>query len=226
MKKAFLALLLLPACAHAQLADSTHHAIGVVAEASGYSSAGYSHSLRTAGIYYKWRKKENTSYTTSLAYAHSLSDEPSGNKVIAGNTVSTVQHHRELDLAIAGFAVEQQRHFYKKVYLFAGLDWRAGYGSGASSYTRRDETWHPPTSSTAATTVITEARTPGPDVSRFLLYFSPSLGAKLDFKKISLGLSVMNYIHVEVNDNGGSTTTDIDFNTANLFKRLSVGYKF
>ncbi len=228
MKKILLGILLLPACLHAQDVDTTRSAIGMYGERNTFSNSPNYPATNTVGIMYKKRKKENVNYSFTLGYCKSTFEQPIGVKVITGNTSTVRSLQNDINIVVAGFGVERQRHFYRKSYFFAGIDWKAGYGTGTTTSVMTRETWMPPSSpatSPYGEVLVSETSAPSPDISMFLVYVSPYIGAKLEFKKVTVGLMVMNYLRAEMHNSGGAQDVSFDFNAANLSKRLFVTYK-
>jgi len=228
MKQLLLVILLLPACAHARTVDSSRNSIGVYNESNVISGSRYFPAVSTVGIMYKRIKKEDVIYSFTAGYCKSVSNEPVGGKMISGSTDIMRSVKKDINIAVAGVGIERQRHFYRKVYFLAGLDWKLGYGSGTTRNVTTYETWVPGTSPSMPYGEVhtTESSSPGPGISMFLLYGAPYIGAKLEFKRFALGMIVMNYVKSEFVQSGSRNNLTFDFNTSNFSTRLFVTHKF
>ncbi len=140
-----------------------------------------------AGIQYKKWVKPNAGYRIIVAYGqYSNFSTP---KVLSktGDTVTETHRRTEIPVAIVGGGLEMQRHFYKRIYLYAAAELRVGYGRGSydSIVVKRSE-------GTNYADAVTGARING--VSLFSVAAAPSIGAKFVFNRIVFGteLSALN----------------------------------
>src|SRR5579872_668270 len=122
--------LLLPMHVWAQSADILKHSISLWGEASGMFNS--STSMSTAGIQYQKKTSKHFSYHVSAGFANYNSTVSDGLLLIAGDTAIKRRISDNINMGVIGFGVETERQFYHKLYFFAGLELRIGYGSGTA----------------------------------------------------------------------------------------------
>ncbi len=174
-------------------------------------------------IQYKRWARENMAYRVNAGVGtyHNFSlDSYFG---ISGDTVLEKQTREQATMAFIGGGLEMQRHFYKRVYLYAAVDLLAGYGSGKTedyivrriAINGQDHTESSPT--------------PGRgDVSVLHLNLAPFVGAKIVFNRISFGteMSAINMSYTNVKDNFTGSSGLIDLNMGFLRQRFFINYRF
>lgn len=177
------------------------------------------------GVQYKRWVKPYMGYRVLAAYGeyyeryHLLSETKLGDTVIETSRETTVP------LASLGAGIEMQRKFYKRVYLFAAVEVRGSYGRGRYNHviSQRVE-------NNAVNYYAETAFTPQADVRMFSVFATPSIGAKLQWRKFSIGTEIsalqLGYTNTkykyEVNNSGGM----IDFNAGVFRQRFFVHYCF
>jgi hypothetical protein len=178
-------------------------------------------------MYKHLSKKEHMIYTFSLAMS-TFHDEPYTNiKYVNGNRATMLWHRTIVNMPMVGLGVEWQRQFYKKVYFFAGLEWKAGYGSGSSDTLEQVETIMPPPDPNGApkywtkTTVYTGERQP---VDMLIMGAAPHIGAKLEFKRFTIGTMYLNYLWFTTTQTKSSSMASIDLDVTNIYHRFFVGH--
>jgi hypothetical protein len=122
----------------------------------------------------------------------------------------------------AGFQV--QRHFYRKVYLYAGGDLSLGLGTGYydTSFIRRGIT---------SNGGVYEQVNYGNTTKRsgdLYVGVSPFLGVKINLKRWVIGTELSNAIHGVSRSNGvgNGKSFSMDFAAANFNQRLYINYRF
>ena len=218
--------------AFAQATVDNTSALGVYGETNSMFSGIGNPVVSTAGLQYnKWTKK-HIGFVVTLGYGNYVHDPASGLTVLIGpDTLKTKTVNSNVNLGMVGFGIQAERRFYKKVYFFAGIQLRAGYGSGKTDTTMSREYNYtqidPVTGFTYQNTATSSYNKTGTGISMFYLGFTPSIGAKLEFKKFCVGTEFMNYFtYRSLKPNNGTASNMVDFDFGNITQRLFVQYKF
>jgi hypothetical protein len=177
-------------------------------------------SLGMVGLQYKHWHNERVGFRIIGAYGNYHAMGPD-RIYTSGDTVVTRRQHINVNLPIVGFGVEAQRHFYKRIYLFAALELKGGYGSGTadSSLTASVGYNNPPYQYGR----YSDAR----DVNLTMVSFTASIGAKVQFNRINVGAEIlplrMQYTNMSGDvQNGGL----LDFGMWGMSNRLFLSYRF
>lgn len=224
-------LLLIPAGLFAQDTATVvkKHSIGLYTE--GNAAMGNNNpSIGSWGVYYTFPRKKNSNYTVSLDYSNYVDNSaPVLHKIVNDTTIRRGMR-TSIPLVTAGFGVETQRHFYRKVYLFAGLELRAGYGSGSldTVYGREYNVLqtNPGTGVVSHMVGWDQTVSLGADASMIYADLKPYIGARLQFKKMTIGLQFMNGFRYEQVSAGNYSYGTLSWDISSLSQRLTVAYKF
>lgn len=204
------------------LATHKTHTIGTVAEIP----FGDRQIQPGIGIQYKRWVKHNRAWRIHATHNKLVNNWLSASPRINGNTLYEQNTNSTIDLFYLGGGIEMQKQFYKRVYLFAAIDLRAGYGSG-SYYTVERRTVFPPDSMEYSSVYRTTADLP---VSRFVIDTAPFVGVKLLFKRLSFGteLSAISagMTHIKIPDAYRSSYSLIDVNVGVIRQRFFINYRF
>ena len=188
-------------------------------------STSANNTLIMAGVHYKHWVKPNTAYRTLVSFArYSMYDESPSSKAANNDTVYSVFSNTNVNMAFVGAGVEMQRHFYKRVYLFAALELRGGTGGGktedyeTSKYKEPGGTYYN-TSDTRPLGIK--------NVSMTYVGFVPSIGGKLQFNRVSFGAELcpmeMSYKSATMS---GSRNGLLDFNLGVFSNRFFFNFRF
>ena len=174
-----------------------------------------------AGIQYKRWVKPNAGYRIIAAYGrYSNFGTP---KVLSkeGDTVTETHRRTEIPVAIVGGGLEMQRHFYKRIYLYAAAELRVGYGRGSydSIVIKRND-------NSNYANAISGVRMNS--VSLFSIAAAPSIGAKFIFNRIVFGteLSALNLNFSSLKYPNTSSSGVGEFNPGTFWPRFFVHYPF
>jgi hypothetical protein len=200
------------------------HEIGLFSQ-SVISNGNMIGQLNMMGVQYKNWVKPNKAYRTLVSYAqYSVSDMQPSNKTGNADTVFTNFYNTQVPMAFIGAGVEMQRHFYKKVYLFAALELRGGTGNGVV------ETFEQSQPKQQGTTYYNGGNSTllsSNNVSMTYVGFVPSIGGKFLFNRVSFGVEVspieMAYKSTTTN---GVRTGITDFNLGTLSNRFFFSFRF
>jgi hypothetical protein len=217
--------------ASAQSPEGKVNALGIYGESNGMFSGVGNPVMNTVGLQYnKWNKR-HMGFVVTLGYG-SYVQEPSiaNNFLIGSDTLRGKIAKSHFDMGIVGFGIQAERQFYKKIYFFAGFQVRAGYGSGQVDTTITHQynvpQVDPVTGITYQNMVMTAYGKTGSAASTFYVGLTPSVGAKLNFKKFCIGTEFMNYITYRSQTAAGRTDGLIDFDIANITQRIFVQCRF
>lgn len=141
------------------------------------------------GFQYKRWAKPNIAYRIMGAFGNYSQYNFNQFKERIGDTIIEKQSNAYVPMYFAGGGVEVQRHFYKKVTLYAAIELKAGYGTGKYDEfllkeLESQQNGHYPNRYTDVNKINSD------NVAAFTIDASPFIGAKLNFKRISLGTEV------------------------------------
>ncbi len=174
-------------------------------------------------VQYKRWVRENMAYRVNAGvgtYHHFILDGYFG---IVGDTVLEKQTREQATMAFAGGGVEMQRHFYKRVYLYAAIDVLAGYGQGKTEdYIVRKVEING--QDHRESTLVSGTG----NVSVFHLNLAPFIGAKVVFNRISFGteISAINLSYTSKTTSFGYKSSIGDMNMGFLRQRFFIHYRF
>jgi hypothetical protein len=178
--------------------------------------------LNLTGLQYSKWITPTKGYRFSVSYGHYKSREQA-ETYAKSDTAVQVSHISQADLLVIGGAWQVQRKFYKRLYLFAALEMKAGYGSRELD--------------TITTKYYTFKNGRGQDgfntgwgSKNNMLYadLAPSVGAKLQFNRISIGtefvFDLASYNSGTYPDGTGMSVFNL--NLGKTSSRLFVNYRF
>lgn len=182
----------------------------------------------TAGLQYKRWAKPNIAYRIMGSLGHYSQQSAAYFKEKRNDTVFQTQNYANIPMYFAGGGVEVQRQFYKKVTLYAAIELKAGYGAGTSEEVEIQEVqqasypYGSPIYHHQSNTLRTN------DVSAFVMDVTPFIGAKLNFKRLSLGteISVIKAGFEHVNYDNMPNYGTGNFDAGNFRQRLYLNYRF
>jgi hypothetical protein len=190
------------------------------------ATGGYNSALSIAGVQYKKWLRPNTGIRAILAHGNYYSSLHTPTNIsISGDTIINENLRTRVNMVFLGGGIEAQRHFYKRVYLFAGLELKGGYGSGYTDtlYEKQyKESGH-----STYTKDILDIRSGTPNVNMTYLGFSPSIGAKLQWNRLVIGAEIFPAeMSVTFTNTSGLQTSSSDFNMGDLKQRIFIHYRF
>jgi hypothetical protein len=178
----------------------------------------------TAGIKYNRWNKKNIGFHIIAAYSNYNQLDYTSTRSYTADTAITSQKYRNIDMAVLGFGIDAQRQFFHRIYLYASLEVRAGYGSGSiDSSVSKYYNFTQPGYDLTITSTTGAGSTPA---KMFYIGFSPAIGAKVVFNKITVGTEINDfatYTNLQVN-NVHTSSTDINLSAIN--QRIFVQYRF
>lgn len=176
-----------------------------------------------AGAQYNRWITPHLGYRVIGAYGNYSSTSATTTYLPHPDTVIMKQQHMSFDMPVVGFGFVAQRQFYKRVVLYAALEVKGGYGRGRTDTSVRAVYKQGfPESSEAYT------RTPANhEASILLINMSASVGAKLQFSRMSFGIELLPaqlaYTKIDYKGRYGGIA---DFELGNFSQRCFLNYRF
>ncbi|MCB9045330.1 MAG: hypothetical protein H6550_04220 [Chitinophagales bacterium] len=187
---------------------------------SGYDPQSYN-SIQ----YKRWVKpnhmawRANVGYGKYSQYNHEIIFPSLGDTSVVQHSISDIPQ------VYAGIGAEMQRHFYKKVYMYAAVDLYATYGKGSTKDVLDLEV----TDNNNASIFRNQSLVRAYDATRFSIGVLPFVGVKLQFSRISFGTELtgirMQYSSVNYSakpSDGGL----VDFDMGNFTQRVFINFRF
>lgn len=202
--------------------------IGFFAEIFNGNSWYNSNYAATAGLQYKRWAKPNIAYRIMGSMGHYSQQSDAYFRQKRNDTVFQTQNYANIPMYFGGGGVEVQRHFYKKVTLYAAIELKAGYGAGTSEEVEIQEVqqanypYGGPIYHHQTNTLRTN------NVTAFVMDVTPFVGAKLNFKRLSLGteVSIVRAGLEKVNYENIPDFSTGNFDASNFRQRLYLNYRF
>lgn len=190
--------------------------LGIFGQTDGLSD---DKSLGMVGLHYQRWHNEHLSFRIMAAYGNYYSLGPEL-QYVSGDTGITKRQHYNINLPIAGFGLQAQRHFYKNIYLFATAELSGGYGSGLAD---TSVSW---TIGQGATTQHIGQNEGRQDASLVYGALSASIGAKVQWSRISIGLeaSPIHATYTQLNDSRRNAS-NLDLAIGSFSHRLFIHWR-
>ena len=172
------------------------------------------------GVHYKKMENERKGFRIIAGYSGYNEFRRPFSVSSLGDTTIESYTRTNINLAIVGGGVEMQRHFYKRIYLFAAMELRGGYGTG------NQDTLQQRLSGTG-TPYMPEVHGGSGNASMLYVGFMPSIGAKLQFKRLTIGLefSGVEASFRKITVAGGPNFGTSDMSLGTFTHRLFLNYK-
>jgi hypothetical protein len=177
------------------------------------------------GLQYKRWVKPYMGYRIIASYGEYYERYRLLSETRLGDTVIETSRATTVPLASLGAGIEMQRKFYKRVYLFAAVELRGSYGHGRYNHivSQRVE-------NNAVNYYAETAFSPQADVRMFSLFATPSIGAKLQWRKLIIGTEIsaiqLGYTNTKYQYDMSNTGGMLDFNAGSFRQRFFVHYCF
>lgn len=199
------------------------HELGVMMQAH-LADIGNSYNTDIGLIGAQYKKHVTSNYGYRLMAGYGIYNHESA-VYKAGSLRDTIYENNAtttINLGIIGGALEAQRQFYKKVYFFAAVELRAGYGKG-----HVDTSIHKSYEQNSILVNTTQSSTAFPNVSMFYMNLAPTGGIRLQLSHLVLGAEFypinLTYQNQSNNNNGRRTSF---FDLGNAGQRFFVHYRF
>lgn len=224
----FIALLSISTQAQESLNKSKEFGLFAETKLNTYSSA---NSYSAFGLQYRKESKPNKFYRSQVMYQQKSNEYRSNDFRIEGDSLREVLYSSKNKGLFVGFGIEQQRHFYKKLHLYASLDARLGYGYSAHYKSMRSTRIDTSVNVFFANSNINYSKPEkisNMTTSRYSLDILPSIGSKLIFDKLILGFetgfNVSNAYQTQKNPNGERFSI-YDLDLGLFLYRVYVNYR-
>lgn len=177
------------------------------------------------GFLYRINKKTNKALRFHTLYKRDENSWRGSSFQLIGDTLYDKTIRQKQQAYLIGSGLEVHRNFYKQLFLYATVDARMGYSVGnfKEQVLKRVNTG----SSPSLIESLEIRNLPNYRSRGFVLDFMGSIGAKLDFKHIKIGLETGPIIHTsytsfETNVNYSIFDLDMEF----FAHRVYLTYKF
>ena len=178
-------------------------------------------SMGLTGLQYRYRHTERLGIRAIAAYG---SYSSSGSETFhgSGDTIITHQKHFDIGLPVLGLGLEAKRHFYRKVYLFAALELKGGYGAGSGGTLERRSTGHGDSITYHLSQNIDRR-----DASLLYIGMTASVGGQIQWSRVCLGLELLpvTMMYRKIDDDTGRAGI-ADLNLGDFSQRLFLHYRF
>jgi hypothetical protein len=177
--------------------------------------------MNLAGVQYKKILNDKKGFRLIAGYSSYNGPEMAFSRGTSGDTAVDRFTETNINLGIVGAGIEMQRHFYKKVYLFAALELRGGYGSGSHDTLVRK-------TSSSGMPYAFGTKEGRADATMVYVGLMPSIGTKLQFKKLTVGteLSGIESSYKQQRIENRSSYGVMDVMAGQFSQRIFVNYRF
>lgn len=178
------------------------------------------------GIQYKNEFRENKLYRLMAGYGNYHYTSNKSFVKVVGDTLFSTQLHADIPMVFVGGGFEMQRHFYKRVHLYAAVELNAGYGKGTfNDVLIKEKNAHPFANEYYHSVSTTSS---GP-VSSWAINATPFIGAKFIWSRLIFGseLSLVRTNLQSVNFAFALTETNMNFDFgSSVRQRIYLNYRF
>lgn len=220
---------LLAMSVHAQEIKNKTKEIGLFVEL-GMDNSAASNGLY--GVQFKKETKPNKSIRLQLMYQQkSFRSEPYEYSFVK-DTMKTTQTTQKSNGFYGGFGIEQQRQFYKRVFLYASIDARLGYSKSVFYKTIKSssvDTLNGVYSTNPYSSYSIPEKLSDWKASRYSFDILPSIGSKLIFQKLTLGVETgLNISNSYLSQSGSMLKkySIYDLNISYMQFRAYINYRF
>lgn len=202
--------------------------MGVFGEMFNFNNYNSSSYATYAGLQYKRWAKPNIAYRIMGAAGEYNNNSIPRFVDKRGDTLVQSQTYANVPMIFAGGGVEVQRQFLKRVYLYAAIELRAGYGSSSYSEIQTKEVKKDFVPFTPYPVYNESFLVKSGNVSAFAVDVTPFIGGKINFKRISLGTEISviksGIQSIKYSDMPAYTTTDVS--VGDFRQRVYVNFRF
>jgi hypothetical protein len=212
----------------AQTDSTATSCIGIFAETNSIAS-GDVPTINTYGLQYQRMNRNHLSYIISAGYGNYSYNQTDPFNRIAGDTSAKRYYKDDINLATAGFGVEAEHHVYHRLWIFAGFNARLGYGTGTTDTTEQKQynvhITNPAPGMPSDLMGYNSRHIASGSESLLCFGFTPHVGVKLQFGRLFVGTSFMNYALFRNIYAGNHSYGSFDFNMGNITQRVFVNYR-
>lgn len=180
-------------------------------------------SFGMVGLQYNRWVTPQLGYRIIAAYGDYSSASGTHTVVPHPDTILIKQQYMRFNLPVVGFGVMAQRHFYKRVYLYASLELKGAYGNGHADTSVRSIYKQGQPGNSEGYDQITGNN----DARLLMINTTAAIGARVQFSRLSLGAELtpvqIGYQQVRNNGRGGGTS---EFELGHFSQRVFLLYRF
>jgi hypothetical protein len=184
-------------------------------------------TLNTIGVQYKHWVNEYLGWRAMAGYANYQSKNLQSTYRYTPDTIFSKQVKDRINMPTISLGLEAQRRFYKRVYMYAALDLQAAYGKGNADTILTKKYATPGENRISFNDVTLHAQ--NKDVNMFFLGFTPTVGAKVNLNKLSIGLEISalqaTFRHPD-RTNIKASMSAIDLSFGSIVQRCFITYRF
>lgn len=132
-----------------------------------------------------------------------------------------------VDMFYVNAGIEMHKQFYKRMYMYAAIDLRAGYGSGTVQHAEKRHY------SVGGVTYKEESYLPFTttfDLTRFTIDATPYVGVKVLFNRVAFGTEISalrtGFISQKTTDPTEESMGIVDMNAGLLRQRIFINFRF
>lgn len=178
------------------------------------------------GLQYKRWVKPFMAIRTNVTYNKWQTAPSSHPTHIAGNVLYEGSEQSNINMFNLGVGAEVQTRFYKRVYLYAAVDIRAGYGSGTYQYFEQATQYLPDNTKLISNPKLVSES----GITKWSISSIPFVGVKMLFKRIEFGTE-LSAIYTGVEHTSPTALrpykiTNVEAYIGQLLQRVYIHYRF
>jgi hypothetical protein len=184
------------------------------------------------GVQFKKETKPNKAIRVQLMYQKKNFQAEPYDYSFVKDTMKTTQTIQKSTGFYGGFGIEQQRQFYKKIFLYASLDARVGYSKSAFYKNIKSsavDTVNGVYSTNPYSNYSIPEKISDWKANRFSFDILPSIGSKLIFQKLVLGIETglnISNSYLSQSGTGLKKYSIYDLNISYMQFRAYINYRF
>ncbi|RYE24729.1 MAG: hypothetical protein EOP51_06445 [Sphingobacteriales bacterium] len=181
---------------------------------------------KTASVIYKHWMNEHIGWRAMAGYGYYNGANTLVASRYTADTLYRLTASNRTGMPLIGLGLEAERHFYKRVFMYAAIDMQAGYGTGSvdssisKEYVGADKRSH----SNGIDNAIKNK-----NYSLLFIGLAPTVGAKVHYHKISVGAEISPIkftCRAETRRDIPTSVLNFDLSWGDLFQRFYFSYRF
>lgn len=184
--------------------------------------SGNAENIALMGLQYNRWVTPHLGYRIIGAYGNYINSSATITYAPSPDTIINKTEHLNIHMPIVGAGLTAQRQFYKRVYLFAAMELKGGYGGGNTDTLIKTTYGTAPNGNDSY-----EFKGGNNKVNMMYLGLSASIGAKLQYSRMCFGIELlpvqMNYQYINY---GNRKNSSGNFDLGSFSQRLFVQFRF